>query len=49
MLGYLWNPKLNIYYVAAKETMKSGNTSKNTFLCGSIPIERTWRESQVRI
>ena len=22
-VGYLWNPKLNIYYVAAKETMKS--------------------------
>ena len=23
-VGYLWNPKLNIYYVAAKETMKAG-------------------------
>ncbi|MFT7386666.1 MAG: 1-acyl-sn-glycerol-3-phosphate acyltransferase, partial [Nonlabens sp.] len=22
-VGYLWNPKLNIYYVAAKETMQS--------------------------
>jgi 1-acyl-sn-glycerol-3-phosphate acyltransferase len=23
-VGYLWNPKLNIYYVAAKETMRAG-------------------------
>ena len=23
-IGYLWNLKLNIYYVAAKETMRSG-------------------------
>ena len=23
-VGYLWDPKLNLYYVAAKETMKSG-------------------------
>ena len=23
-VGYLWSPKLNIYYVAAKETMKAG-------------------------
>jgi len=23
-VGYLWHPKLNIYYVAAKETMKAG-------------------------
>ena len=23
-VGYLWNPKLNLYYIAAKETMKSG-------------------------
>src|SRR5690606_42149443 len=23
-IGYLWNPKLNIYFVSAKETMRSG-------------------------
>src|SRR5210317_2560259 len=23
-VGYLWSPKLNMYYVAAKETMRAG-------------------------
>ena len=23
-IGYIWQPKLNIYYIAASETMKSG-------------------------
>ena len=44
-VGYLWNPKLNIYYVAAKETMKSGILPRILSYAGSIPIERTWRES----
>jgi 1-acyl-sn-glycerol-3-phosphate acyltransferase len=42
-VGYLWNPKLNIYYVAAKETMKSGLLPKIMAYVGSISIERTWR------
>jgi len=42
-VGYLWNPKLNIYYVAAKETMKSGLLPKILAYVGSISIERTWR------
>ncbi len=42
-VGYLWNPKLNIYYVAAKETMKSGWLPKILAYVGSISIERTWR------
>ena len=42
-VGYLWNPKLNIYYVAAKETMKSGFLPKILAYAGSISIERTWR------
>lgn len=42
-IGYLWNPKLNIYYVAAKETMKSGLLPKIFAYVGSISIERTWR------
>jgi len=42
-IGYLWNPKLNIYYVAAKETMKSGLLPKIMAYAGSISIERTWR------
>ncbi len=42
-VGYLWNPKLNVYYVAAKETMKSGLLPKIMAYVGSISIERTWR------
>lgn len=42
-IGYLWNPKLNIYYVAAKETMRSGLLPKIMAYAGSISIERTWR------
>lgn len=42
-IGYLWQPKLNIYYVAAKETMKSGLLPKILAYAGSISIDRTWR------
>jgi 1-acyl-sn-glycerol-3-phosphate acyltransferase len=42
-VGYIWNPKLNIYYVAAKETMKAGLLPKILAYMGSISIERTWR------
>ena len=42
-IGYLWNPKLNIYYVAAKETMTAGLLPKVLAYVGSISIERTWR------
>jgi len=42
-VGYLWKPKLNMYYVAAKETMKSGILPKILAYVGSISIERTWR------
>jgi 1-acyl-sn-glycerol-3-phosphate acyltransferase len=44
-VGYLWNPKLNMYFVAAKETMKSGLLPKIFAYAGSISIERTWRAS----
>lgn len=42
-VGYIWDPKLNIYYVAAKETMKAGLLPKIMAYMGSISIERTWR------
>jgi len=42
-IGYLWKPKLNVYYVAAKETMKSGLLPKIMAYAGSISIDRTWR------
>ncbi|WP_353087373.1 lysophospholipid acyltransferase family protein [Flavobacterium sp.] len=42
-LGYLWNPKLNVYYVAAGETMRSGLLPKILAYAGAITVERTWR------
>jgi len=42
-VSYLWNPKLNIYYVAAKETMHSGLFPKILSYSGAISVERTWR------
>lgn len=42
-IGYLWNPKLNLYFVAAKETMQSGLLPKILAYAGSVSIERTWR------
>ncbi|AWA30132.1 1-acyl-sn-glycerol-3-phosphate acyltransferase [Flavobacterium magnum] len=42
-IGYLWNPKLNLYYVAAKETMTSGLLPKILAYAGAITVERTWR------
>lgn len=43
-IGYLWKPKLNIYFVSAKETMKSGLLPKILAYAGAINVERTWRE-----
>ena len=43
-IGYLWQPKLNVYFVAAKETMKAGLLPRIMAYAGSISIERTWRE-----
>lgn len=42
-VGYLWNPKLNIYYVAASETMGKSLLTKILAYAGSISIQRTWR------
>ncbi|MGV9004355.1 lysophospholipid acyltransferase family protein [Flavobacterium sp.] len=42
-VGYLWHPKMNIYYVAASETMKSGVLPRIMAYAGAISIERTWR------
>ena len=44
-VGYLWHPKLNIYFIAAKETMKAGLLPRILAYAGSISIERTWREA----
>ncbi|SMC56922.1 lysophospholipid acyltransferase family protein [Cellulophaga tyrosinoxydans] len=42
-IGYIWNPKLNMYYVAAAETMKKSLLTKILAYAGSISVERTWR------
>ena len=42
-VGYLWQPKMNIYFVAAKETMSSGIFPRILAYVGSVSIDRTWR------
>ena len=42
-IGYLWRPKMNMYYVAAKETMESGILPRIMSYVGAITVERTWR------
>ena len=42
-IGYIWNPKLNLYFIAAKETMRSGILPRILAYAGSVSIDRTWR------
>ena len=42
-VGYIWNPKLNVYFVAAGETMRAGILPKIFAYTGSVSIDRTWR------
>ena len=42
-VGYIWNPKLNLYFIAAKETMTSGFLPRILAYAGSVSIDRTWR------
>ncbi len=42
-IGYLWQPKMNLYYVAAKETMRAGLLARLLAYAGAITVERTWR------
>ena len=42
-VGYLWKPKLNVYFIAAGETMRSGIVPKIFGYAGSVSVERTWR------
>lgn len=43
-IGYLWKPKLNVYFVAARETMNAGLLPKILAYAGSVSIDRTWRD-----
>ena len=42
-VGYLWQTKMNIYFIAAKETMRSGLFPRILAYAGSVSIDRTWR------
>lgn len=42
---YLLNPRLNIYFVAARETMKAGILPKLFAYVGSVSIKRSWRQA----
>ncbi|AER40364.1 MAG: 1-acyl-sn-glycerol-3-phosphate acyltransferase [Flavobacteriales bacterium] len=46
---YLLNPKVNLYYVAAKETMNEGILTKLFTYSGAITVKRTWREGNKKI
>lgn len=39
------NPRMNLFFIAAKETMKSGPLPRLLALAGSVSIKRTWREA----
>ena len=43
-ISYIWKPKMNLYFIAAKETMRDGFIPKILSFAGAIPIERTWRD-----
>lgn len=45
MPWYLINPRLNTYYIAAEETMKSGFLPKLFAYTGAVTINRTWRHA----
>ena len=47
--SYLWRLKLNIYFIAAKETMKSGWLPKILSYAGSISVQRTWRSKGMKV
>ncbi len=42
---YLLNPKVDTYFIAAEETMKSGLLPKIFAYAGSVSIKRTWRNN----
>ncbi len=46
---YLLNPKVNLYYVAAQETMNKGFLTKLFIYSGGITVKRTWREGNKKV
>ncbi|WP_462251098.1 lysophospholipid acyltransferase family protein [Ekhidna sp.] len=47
--SYLRNPKVNVYYVAARETMEKGIRAKILALAGAVTVDRTWRKGEEMI
>lgn len=46
---YLFSPRAFSFYIAAKETMKSGFVPKIFSLAGAILVERSWRAEGVNV
>lgn len=46
---YLFSPRAKIFYVAAKETMKTGIIPKLFSLAGAILVERSWRAEGINV
>lgn len=44
--NYLKDPKLNLYFVAARETMEKGLLPKVFAMAGAVSIDRTWRKGE---
>ncbi len=47
--SYLKNPKVNVYYVAARETMEKGILARILALAGAVTVDRTWRKGEEMI
>ena len=47
--SYLKNPKVNVYYVAARETMEKGIRARILALAGAVTVDRTWRKGDEMI
>jgi 1-acyl-sn-glycerol-3-phosphate acyltransferase len=42
--SYLRKPKLNLYFVAARETMEKGFLPKIFAMAGAVSVDRSWRK-----
>ncbi|MEO9484079.1 MAG: lysophospholipid acyltransferase family protein [Ekhidna sp.] len=47
--SYLKNPKVNVYYVAARETMEKGFLPKILAIGGAVSVDRSWRKGDEMI
>lgn len=47
--AFLKNPKTNVYYVAARETMEKGILPPILAMAGAVTVDRTWRKGEEMI